>query len=329
MPSMERMKFAIVNGATCSGCDIAILDLNERILEVTELGDIVFGPTIMDTKYEELEAMGPGEIDIAFYHGSVRNDDNVHAAKVIREKAKVLVSFGSCPTFGGVPGLANAVPYQEMFSVAYRDTLSTDNPEGYTPQTELDWDGYHLTLPELLPSIVLLEEVVDVDLYIPGCPPAVKLIGQALDIIKSGQLPPKGTVVASDKNLCDECQRTYTLPRRLDRIFRPHEVALDREKCFLEQGLICMGPATRGGCGSRCTVLGNMPCLGCMGPTREITDQGGTMMSIIATMFGLDDTRMSDEDINRLLSKVVDPVGTFYRFAMAKSRLKKLQGGTA
>ncbi len=326
---MGRMKFAIVNGATCSGCDIAILDINERILELVELGDVVFGPTIMDTKYEELEAMAPDEIDIAFYHGSIRNNENVHIAKVAREKARVLISFGSCPSFGGIPALANAVPYNEMFQVAYKDSVSTDNPEDYMPGPESSWDGYELTLPELLPSVILLEDVVDVDLYIPGCPPAPKLIGQALDVVKSGELPPKGFILASDKNLCEECQRSYTLPRRVGEIHRPHEIQLDREKCFLEQGVVCAGPATRGGCGARCTVLGNMPCRGCMGATREVVDQGGTMMSVMATILGLDDAKLTDEERDRILAKIPDPVGTFYRFGMAKSRLKKLQGGAA
>jgi F420-non-reducing hydrogenase small subunit len=101
-------------------------------------------------------------------------------------------------------------------------------------------------------------------------------------------------------------------------IKRPHEVLLDPKTCFLAQGVICMGPATRGGCGERC-IEGNMPCRGCMGPTDQVTDQGAKFLSAFASI--LDATE--EKDVERLVDSIVDPAGTFYRFSLPSSILKR------
>jgi F420-non-reducing hydrogenase small subunit len=99
-------------------------------------------------------------------------------------------------------------------------------------------------------------------------------------------------------------------------IKRPWEVIIDPQTCFLAQGLICMGPATRGGCGERC-IEGNMPCRGCMGPTDQVFDQGAKFLSAFASILDSND----EKEIERLVGSIVDPAGTFYRFSLPSSLL--------
>ena len=315
----KKIKLAIGLGSTCAGCDIAILDLNEKILVLASLAEIVFWPTAMDFKLSDLERIGKNEIDISLYHGTVRTSDQEHIAHLLRERSKVVIAFGSCSCFGGIPGLCNLTSKEAIFETVYRDTPSTVNPDFITPKTEVKEGGYLLTLPELYEEGKALPQVVDVDYYLPGCPPAVELIDRLLPIIakflETGELPPKGTVIASDKTLCDECPLTKE-NKMISKIFRPHEIIPDPKRCLLEQGILCMGPATRGGCGSRC-INALMPCRGCMGPTAEVKDQGAKMISAIASILGVENEKdLSEDEAEKLLNQIKDPVGTFYRFTL-------------
>jgi F420-non-reducing hydrogenase small subunit len=191
----------------------------------------------------------------------------------------------SCSHLGGVPGLANLWDRQAIFDYVYKEAPSVTNPEGVVPQeqTKLGSNGYALTLPSFRDSVRTLDQTVEVDYYLPGCPPPVKLIANAVTAILENKLPPKGTVLAPDKALCEECPRKPTKPDKLalKELKRPHQTLIDPEKCLLAQGLLCLGPATRSGCGAPC-VSANMPCTGCLGPTSRVKDYGAKALSAIA-----------------------------------------------
>lgn len=322
---MRKLKLAIGLGSTCSGCDIAILDLNEKLLDLAAAAEIVFWPTAMDFKLSDLERIDEGEIDLSLYHGTIRTSEHEHIAHLLRERSKALMAFGSCACFGGIPGLCNLTSKEAIFETVYRDTPSTVNPDFVTPKTEVKEGGYLLTLPELYQEGKALPQVVDVDYYLPGCPPPVELIEKLLPIInllEMGESPPKGTVIASDKTLCEECPLTRQ-NKMISRIVRPHQVIPDPKRCLLEQGILCMGPATRGGCGARC-IKALMPCRGCMGPTAEVEDQGAKMISAIASILGVEDEKeFSMEDVEKLMNQIEDPVGTFYRFTLPVALINK------
>jgi F420-non-reducing hydrogenase small subunit len=147
----------------------------------------------------------------------------------------------------------------------------------------------------------------------------------AVNAILEGELPEKGAVLAPDKPLCDTCPRAEE--RRggvsIQEIKRPHEIKLSPWKCFLEQGIICLGSVTRSGCGERC-IKANMPCRGCMGPAKGTVDQGAKALSIIASILGLEEEEgMTERDVNKLLDGIVDPAGTFYRFSLPGSLLAR------
>ena len=175
-----------------------------------------------------------------------------------------------------------------------------------------------------------LDDVVDVDYYVPACPPTYDMNMKILKIIQDfvegkALLPLKGTIIAAEKSLCDECPRKKEPGKvSIEKIRYITEVEADPDKCFLEQGILCLGPATRAGCGAPC-IEANMPCRGCMGPTSIVMDQGCSMLSAIASILGISENEieLSEEDIEKFVSQMKDPLGCFYRFSLPKSLLRK------
>jgi F420-non-reducing hydrogenase small subunit len=143
---------------------------------------------------------------------------------------------------------------------------------------------------------------------------------EAVIALLSGDLPPQGAVLAPDIALCDECPRKDTKPTDLGftEFKRPHWTQIDSEKCLLAQGIVCMGPATRGGCEALC-VKGNMPCTGCFGPTSRVKDQGAKILSSLASSV----SAKEETEIDQILTGIPDPTGTFYRYGLAKSLMRR------
>ncbi len=319
----DKLKLAFYWAASCGGCEIAVLDINEKILDVIQIADIVFWPVAMDIKYKDVEAMPDKYIDICFFNGSIRNSEQEHMAKLLRQKSKTLVAFGSCAQEGCIPGLANLHNRKEIFTKVYLESKSISNPNGVVPQTETKVKEGTLELPEFYDTVRTLDQTVDVDYYLPGCPPPVKLIVNAIDAIAKNTLPPKGSVLAPLKSVCDECPRKKE-NKKISKIYRVHEKVPEPEKCLLEQGIICMGPATRSGCGAQCLTV-DMPCTGCGGPCPNVPEQGAAMISALASILGLEDEKekYSDEDVEKLLSQIKDPIGTFYMYSLPASILRR------
>ena len=316
---MAKLRLATYWAAACGGCDVAILDTHEKILDIAAAADIVLWPLATDFKYADIEAMPDGHIDVTLFHGAVRNSENEHLAKLLRAKTKVLVAFGSCAHLGGIPGLANLYDRSQIFKRVYHETPSTVNPENNEPQTKTMVPEGELTIPEMYDTVRPLDKVVDVDYYLPGCPPTPQLLNQAMTRLLSGDLPSRGSVLAPDIALCDQCSRKDSKPvdLKFTEFKRPHLSRLDPQQCFLAQGLVCMGPATRGGCEAQC-VQGNMPCSGCFGPTSRVRDQGAKILSSLCSNIAA----TTEPDIDRTLATIPDPVGTFYRYSLAGSLLR-------
>src|SRR5512136_1295801 len=103
----KKLQIALYWAARCGGCEIGMLDIDEKILDLTAAADIVFWPVAVDTKYKDIEERSDPSIDVCFFNGGIRNSEQEHLAKLLRKKSKILVSFGACAVSGGVPGLAN------------------------------------------------------------------------------------------------------------------------------------------------------------------------------------------------------------------------------
>lgn len=309
--------------ASCGGCEEAVIDLAEDILKVVDAVDIRLWPVAMDFKRKDVEAMPDKSFAVSFINGAIRTSEQEHMAKLLRQKSQLVVAFGACAHLGGIPGLANVANRKEIFETAYKLSPSTPNPKGIYPQTETKTEFGTLTLPEFYDTVKSLGQTIDVDYYLPGCAPPPDLIMKAVTAILEGNLPEKGAVLTVDKALCETCERNKSKPDKLaiKDIKRISEVIADPEKCFLAEGIICLGPATRGGCGERC-INANIPCRGCFGPTKEVKDMGAKFLSSLASIIDIDD----EKEIEKIAEKIIDPIGLFYMYSLPTSILRRKQG---
>ena len=317
---MSKPKVAFYWCASCGGCEEAVVDLGETILDVVQAVEIVLWPVALDFKLEDLQAYKPGDIAVSFINGSVRSSEHETWVKLLREKSQLIVAFGACAHLGGIPGLANCTTRGEIFQNKYIRSATVANPKSVLPQTETWVDQYNLELPEMWNTVRCLDQVIEVDYYLPGCAPPPDSIAKAVQAILSGNLPPKGSVFAPQKSVCESCPRNETKPETftIDAFRRLATDTPDPEKCFLVDGFICMGPATRGGCGERC-IRGNMPCRGCFGPTPDVLDQGAKFLASLASV----SRGKTEEEARSFASSLVDPLGTLYRFGLPSSLLHR------
>ena len=285
----DKIKMATVWLQGCSGCHIALLDLHQGLLELLEKVDLIASP-IMDIKQVP-------QVDVLLVEGAVGNEENKERLLEARAKAKILVAFGTCANFGGVGGLRNLYPARDVLERAYVGTESTS--EGIVPEA----------VPRLLENVVPIDRIVKVDAYIPGCPPTPRMIQASLEALLNGQQVPLPT-----KSLCNQCRRQQTemlVPKRefvTDNVVSLMELEeIAPNKCFLEQGILCMGPATRSGCEERC-LNANVPCRGCMGPVPGALEQGAKMINALSSILPAG-----------ALMWMEDTVGTGYRYSLPVS----------
>ena len=316
----EKPKVAIYWLTACGGCDETIVDLNEAILQVADAVDIVLWPVAMDFKYKSIREMKDQGIVLSIIHGSVRNSEQEEMAKLLRKKSQIVLAFGSCACFGGTPGLANFRSKQDIFNWVYRDAPTVVNPKGNFPQTETILDGHKLTLPEFYEQVYPLNQIIGVDYYLPGCPPPPDLVAHAVFAVVEGKLPPHGATLAPQKPLCDVCPRNRSKPIKMEisEVKRIHTVEADPEKCFLAQGILCMGPSIRSGCGETCIRI-NMPCRGCFGPVEGISDAGTKFISGLAALLGAE----TEAESLKAVEGITDLAGYCYRFSLPSVSLKK------
>lgn len=316
--SGEKRKLAIYWAASCGGCDIAVLGIQEKIFDLAAAFEIVFWPCVMDAKVRDVEAMPDKSIDVCLFNGAVRTSEQEFMARLLRDKSRVLVAFGSCAHEGCIPGLANLGTREQIFEAAYLDATSTTNPERVVPQPHSQVDGVTLQLPEFYDTLKTLGQTVDVDYYLPGCPPEADRVEETIDAILDGKLPEVGSVLGVNTTVCDECERKRE-EKKIRAFKRTWQIIPDPEVCLLEQGLICCGIATRAGCGALCPEV-NSPCIGCYGPNDGVEDFGARMMTALASIIDSEDP----EEVDRIIRDgIPDPVGTFYRFSLAASLLRR------
>jgi F420-non-reducing hydrogenase small subunit len=322
MSENGKPKFAMYWASSCGGCEIAVLNIGEKILDVDAAFDIAFWPVAMDAKYKDVEAMPDKSITLTLFNGGIRNDENEHIAKLLRQKSVILVAFGSCATEGCIPGMANFSNPKDLFDTVY-DTVSTENPDGIRPQYEwMTPEGLNINIPVFSQTVRTLDQVVDVDYFMPGCPPESHQIAAVVELVikalnGEAELPPPGSIIgAGGSTVCEECARERNI-KKIKKFVRIHEVEEpDPDLCLLEQGILCNGPATRNGCGALCPGVG-AACIGCYGPAEGVTDYGARLMTAVASVI---DSRDPDE-IEAILDGIPDPAGSFYRFSLAHSLL--------
>ena len=174
-----RLRLATVWLAGCSGCHMSFLDLDEFLFELAEAVEIVYSPVASDTK------IYPEQVDVCLVEGAVANVDNLELALTLRQRTALVISFGDCAISANVPGLRN------LFSAPGRDSARTVLERGYLELADASGQLPHAPgiVPELLPRVLPLHEVIAVDLYLPGCPPSAERIRAAIAPLLLGQRP--------------------------------------------------------------------------------------------------------------------------------------------
>jgi F420-non-reducing hydrogenase small subunit len=323
----EKPKFAMYWAASCGGCEIALLGIHEKILDLAVSFDIVFWPCIMDGKKKDVETLPDKGIALCLFNGAIRTEENEEMALLLRKKSAILVAFGSCAHEGCIPGLSNFSTAEDHLRTIYVDNISTDNSGHVIPLSKTDIAEGALRLPGFYDTVRTLGQTVDVDYFVPGCPPESRHVEAIIEAVISGtELPPRGSVIgAGETAVCEECPKKRDV-KRIRRFHRPHEIIPDRGICLLEQGIVCMGPATRSGCGALCPK-NDMPCIGCYGAPPNVVDQGSAMLSAIASVMETSHEGKTEEELDREISDltgtIVDPAGTFYKFSLAHSLLRR------
>jgi len=171
---MSKPKVAFYWCASCGGCEETVVDLAEDILGVVEKIDIVLWPVAMDFKYKDLRALADQSLFATLLNGAIRSQEQEEMARLLRRKSRFLIAYGSCAHTGGIPGLANQFPREQILQFNYETSPSVVNPAKTRPQTRLDDQGRVVTLPALHQVVRALDQVVEVDYYVPGCPPTPK-----------------------------------------------------------------------------------------------------------------------------------------------------------
>jgi len=292
--------------AICGGCEVTILDVGEPLLDLLLQLEFVHMPVIMDHKLYgqtgEKAQMEIPEADVGIITGGIRNEENKKLAQEMRKKVNTLIAMGSCAAFGGIPALANLFTTDEIFNKVYRGSKTTDPAD--TPTGDV---------PALLDRVYALDEVVKVDLKLPGCPTTPEMFAGAVTSLLTG-----APFALSQKSVCDECP-TIREKKAVSTLRRPLESPegvggpLNQMRCLMEQGFLCQGPATRGGCGGsegvpRC-IRAYMACRGCFGPVKEGSNPLVDMMGALSSI-GLDPKQIPDR------------AATFNRFVGAGGRLR-------
>jgi F420-non-reducing hydrogenase small subunit len=319
---MDKPKLSMYWAASCGGCEIALVNLHEKILEVDRVFDFFFCPCLLDTKKADVEALPDGALTITFFNGAIRTAENREMARLMRAKSQLLIAFGACACSGSIPALSNLHSREAQLRTNYLDSPSLDNPAGTLPQLSTAMPEGELELPEFFETVESLAQVVPVDYFIPGCPPEPHQIWNVVEaVIQGAPLPPKGSVLgAGVSSVCDECKREKN-SKRIARFHRTYEIVTDPRVCLLEQGLVCMGIATRDGCGALCPQV-NMPCMGCYGPPEGVADQGAKMISALGSVLDLGDYKgVTEEQVaektDAAIAGLPDQAGVFYKFSLS------------
>ncbi len=319
MNANGKLRMGVYWASSCGGCDISLLEIGDKILDLAQIADILFWPCVADFKYADVAGYLDGYLDLCFFNGGIRNSEQEQVVRLLRNKSRTLIAYGTCAADGGIPALANLYSSEEIFEASYHENPSIDNEAGVEPQPEVETAIGTLEIPRFYPAVLKLRDVVEVDYVIPGCPPQADDVWETIAALASGAVPVHAgdaRIGCNNRSVCDECKREKR-EVKIKELHRHHEFRPEPGWCLLEQGLLCMGSATRGGCGALCPKVG-MRCEGCYGPPPGATDQGASIMGALGALLDAGTEARAQE----MVAEIADPTGTFYRFSLASSRLR-------
>ena len=248
------VKIAFMQLSSCCGCVVSLLDANLGLIPILPKLDIVYWPTVVDFKLDSLKAREDGEIDFGFFEGAPRTKQDTANVKLMREKCKFLILFGTCACLGNVTGLANNWPIEELVKRKFieAESITTENPK--VPSEHV---------PGFEDVVRGVDNIVNVDAYFAGCPPKTELIVGVLNLLLN-----KTPFPTQELPYCSDC-------------------SLNDSGCLLDEGTLCFGPITSKGCTQKCPDK-EVPCVGCFGPSTTVSSRTEKLSEISNNLENLD-----------------------------------------
>ena len=239
-------KFAVLQLSGCAGCEVSLLNADEWLDQYR----LVYMPLV-------ISAYDVPEVDVLLVSGGVRTEEDLYNLRRAVRRAGQVVAVGTCAISGGVASLGDRPEVREVFLA----------------------DDQRVYVPKLLPECRPIDAVVEVDRYLPGCPPTPELFMAVLRL--SSDFKPGKTV-------CQECNRRKVKDLRPTQLLGFQTGEVQPDICLVNQGFLCVGTSTRGGCRALCTIPG-YPCVGCRGPSDAFIEKGSeawleTIHRVFATM---------------------------------------------
>ena len=167
---MSKARLATMWLDGCSGCHMSLLDIDEVLIPVLQRADIVYSPLVDPREF-------PEGVDVALVEGAVGTEEDIEKIRLVRERSRILVALGDCAVTSNVPSMRNRLPVKMLLERIYI--------EGADVQKGIPTDG----VPTLLKQAIPLQDVVKVDVHVPGCPPSASSILFVLTELLDGRIP--------------------------------------------------------------------------------------------------------------------------------------------
>ncbi len=279
----------------CSGCHVAIVDMHEKLLNVLETVQILHCPVLTDIKdYPKAK--------IGLVSGAIRTEHDRHAAEEMRKSCDVIIAWGTCAVYGGIAGAGIVHTQEEIFDTVYGNNKTTITHAA--PSAEIS---------PFEQVVTPIDEVIGVDLYLPGCPPHPAFVFDALLTLLEGRAPK-----ATKETVCARCTRTMKRTG-VTKIKKNFDGVPERDVCFLSQGYICLGSVTLDRCMSPCPANGTM-CTGCAGATMQIlTEPNRDIRTEVADRM----SRMTSINRDEIISEIEYSAKSHYSYTMAAKMIGK------
>jgi F420-non-reducing hydrogenase small subunit len=273
----------------CSGCELATVDMHERLLQVLDDIELVRIPILMDVK-------GYPRAKLGIVTGALRTEHDVHCAHEMRKSCDAILAFGICSVYGGPQGSGYAHTLGEIEDAVFRQNPTTRTR--FVPDQDV---------PKLLDELKPVDAEIEVDYYLPGCPPNPYYVAESLKAVVQGRTPEFGP-----HNVCFRCHRRM-LKSEVTKLQRIHEVEPRDDVCMMSQGVLCMGSTTLDRCLAPCPQRGT-PCTGCAGPSEHvILDPQRDIRTEVAERM----SRMTQIPREDIVHEIEQRAKTYYAYAMA------------
>jgi F420-non-reducing hydrogenase small subunit len=255
------VKVAFMQLSSCWGCHQSLLNAHLGLLPILPELEIVYWPAVVDYKLDSLKARDDGEVLVGFIEGVARTKGDTEHVKLMREKCQIIVTLGACACYGSVKGLANLYDEEDLVKRKFMETESITDEEPKEPMEHV---------PGFEDNIINVKDIIDVDVFIPGCPPKTENIIAAISYLLTlaGEGPES---LDKDTCVCESCD-------------------LFEEGCFLDEGTLCYGPITAGGCDLMCPNDGDY-CYGCFRPTSNPGEKADQLKTLINDIDLLNETQ--------------------------------------